>query len=102
MLKKTTIIVFGRGRKLHNVHFKYDRNDVENVYNFKYLGVSFSKTGSFNYHVKQSYDKAMKAMYSVITKCRKHNLSIDCQLDLFDKIVKPILLYGCEVWGFSN
>ena len=21
---------------------------------------------------------------------------------LFDKIVKPILLYGCEVWGFSD
>ena len=24
------------------------------------------------------------------------------QLDLFDKIVKPILLYGCEVWGVGN
>jgi hypothetical protein len=23
-------------------------------------------------------------------------------LDLFDKIVKPILLYGCEVCGFSD
>lgn len=21
---------------------------------------------------------------------------------MFDKIVKPILLYGCEVWGFGN
>ena len=33
---------------------------------------------------------------------RKHNWSISCQLDLFDKVVKPILLYGCEVWGFGN
>jgi hypothetical protein len=23
-------------------------------------------------------------------------------LDLFDKMVKPILLYGCELWGLSN
>jgi hypothetical protein len=30
------------------------------------------------------------------------NISISCQLDLFDKLVKPILLYGCEVWGFGN
>lgn len=30
------------------------------------------------------------------------NLSIQCQLDLFDKIVQPILLYVCEMWGFSN
>ena len=30
------------------------------------------------------------------------NLSIDIQLDLFKKIVKPILLYGAEVWGYGN
>jgi hypothetical protein len=29
-------------------------------------------------------------------------LSIKGQYDLFDKIVKPILLYGCEIWSFSN
>ena len=24
------------------------------------------------------------------------------QIDLFNKLVKPILLYGCEVWGYGN
>ncbi len=24
------------------------------------------------------------------------------QLELFDKMVKPILLYGSEIWGFGN
>jgi hypothetical protein len=41
-------------------------------------------------------------MYEVIKKGRKHNISISCQLDLFDKMVKSILLYGCEIWGFGN
>jgi hypothetical protein len=41
-------------------------------------------------------------MYEVIQKGRKHNFSISCQFDLFDKPVKPILLYGCEIWGFDN
>jgi hypothetical protein len=27
---------------------------------------------------------------------------VDCQFDLFDKVVLPILLYGSEVWGFEN
>ena len=40
------------------------------------------------------YEKAIKAMYEVIKKGRKHNISISCQLDLFDKLVKPILLYA--------
>ena len=24
------------------------------------------------------------------------------KLDLFDKMIKPVLLYGCEVWGFGK
>ena len=36
-------------------------------------------------------------MYAVLRKDRIHNLSIKCQLDLLDKIVKPILLYKCEI-----
>ena len=46
--------------------------------------------------------KATTAMYDVLKKGRKLNLSVKCQYDLFDKIVKPILLYGCEVWGNTN
>ena len=24
------------------------------------------------------------------------------QIDLFNKLIKPILLYGCEIWGIGN
>jgi hypothetical protein len=47
-------------------------------------------------------DKALKAMYEVLKMGRMHKLSIKCLLDIFDKMIKPILLYGCKVWGFSN
>ena len=32
------------------------------------------------------------------------NLSIDLQkkIELFNKTVKPFLLYGCEIWGYGN
>ena len=55
-------------------------------------------------HVKENHqaEKAIKAMYEVIKKGRKHNISISCQLDLFDKLVQPILSYGCEILGFGN
>ena len=46
--------------------------------------------------------KATIAMYDVLKKGRLYNLSIQCIYDLYDKIVKPILLYGCEIWGFTN
>jgi hypothetical protein len=47
-------------------------------------------------------DIAVVSMYEVLKLGRKHSLSIKCLLNLFDKMVKPILLYGCEIWGFGN
>ena len=41
-------------------------------------------------------------MHGVIRKIRQFNLPIDCQLDLFDKIVIPVLLHRCEICGYEN
>ena len=41
-------------------------------------------------------------MYEVLKRERSHNLSVECQLQLIDKMVKPMLLYGSEMWGFSK
>jgi hypothetical protein len=43
-------------------------------------------------------------MFEVLKRGRTHNnnLSIECQLELFNKMVKPILLYGSEIWGFNK
>ena len=30
------------------------------------------------------------------------HISIHLQLQLFDHTMVPILLYGCEIWGFQN
>ena len=100
---KTKILIFSKGRMPVNFQFKSNGNDIEIVKDFNYLGIYFSRSGSFKTCKKnQQAEKAIKAMNEVLKKGRKHNLSISCQLDLFDKLMKPILLYGCEVWGFGN
>jgi hypothetical protein len=67
------------------------------------MPINFSSTGSYlNKAKKKIVGKATKAMYEVLKKGRVHNFSIKCQYHLFDKMVKPILLYGCEIWGFGN
>ena len=39
---------------------------------------------------------------SLIQKGRRLKLPTDIMLKLFDSCVAPILLYGCEVWGYEN
>ena len=80
----------------------YNNSEIEIVTEIKYLGLLLSKTGSFIHTKKDLIKRVSKSMFAVFKKSRPFNLSIDCQLDLFNKILKPILLYGCEIWGFSN
>jgi hypothetical protein len=75
---------------------------LEIVDNFKYLGVLFCTNGSLRANVKELFKKATNAMYGVIGKCRKRNLSIDCILDMVEKNVKPVFLHGCEMCGFNK
>ena len=46
--------------------------------------------------------QAEKAVNSLIKKSRSLLLPLDMQFELFEKLVKPILLYGSEVWGFGT
>ena len=41
-------------------------------------------------------------MFVVLKKAREQNLSPDIQIDLFHKLVLPILSYGCELWAYED
>jgi len=49
---------------------------------------------------KHVVNQARKALFGLYTTTRNLELSIECQLKLFDNLVLPILTYGCEVWWF--
>jgi hypothetical protein len=71
------------------------------VNEFNYLVILFNRTGNFNKAIKKKAEKATKAMFEVLKRGRTHNLSIECQLELFNKMVKPILLYSSDSDPFN-
>jgi hypothetical protein len=56
---KSKIIIFSSGRLPQNINFLYE---------FTYLGLNFSRTGSFTNAKKVLINKAYKAMYEVLKK----------------------------------
>ena len=46
--------------------------------------------------------QASKAVFSLLKKARSLLLPIDIQIEIFSNTIKPILLYGCEIWGFGD
>jgi hypothetical protein len=58
--------------------------------------------GSFCKNKSKLVNQGRKALYSILKKSRKLNLPIDLQIEPFDTMVTPVLLYGCEVWGSEH
>ena len=70
--------------------FNFNDEELEIVESFKYLGVLFNFNGKFTLCKKALKEQATKAMFALLNKCRKLNLSIDLQIELFDRTVLPI------------
>ena len=99
---KTKIMVFSRGKIRNIPRFTFGEQIVEVVFNYKYLGVLFNYNASFIPNLKSLSTVATKAMFALIQKGRNKCLDVDTLIHLFDCVVKPILLYGSEIWGYCN
>ncbi|XP_067660315.1 uncharacterized protein [Haliotis asinina] len=101
-LEKTKVVIFSKGycKKKYNFTLNGTTIDISNEY--IYLGVLFTGNGRFVKAIKRISVQANKAMFTIFKIIRQLDMPIDCQLKLFDNLVKPILLYGAEVWGFEN
>ena len=70
---------------------------------FSYLDVVFSSGGSFNITEATLVGKAQKAIYRLNKYLYNFpSVSVKHRLDLFDKLILPILNYSSEVWGFHK
>ena len=98
--KKNLIFTFGR--YAGNLKFFFKCNELELATEYKNLGIYLSKCGSYLSCEKHTAEQANNAMFSLLRKIRVLNLQIKMQKDLFCKLIKLILFYGCEIWGVGN
>lgn len=101
---KTKIIVFRKGGALpREMAFYYQGQQLEIVTTFKYLGVVFTVGGSFAEAQNTLAGQAQKAIFKLYKYLYKFTfITPKHKLELFDKLVTPILNYAGEVWGFKQ
>ena len=95
-VRKTKVMIFSRGKIRKMPKFNFNEETVDVVWDYKYLGVKFNN--KFKKAQQLQFSLANRVMFSLLRKCRPLNLPLDIQLELFEKCVHPILLYGCEIW----
>ena len=94
---KTEVMIFNKtGHLFKNLRFHLGDQQLKVVRNYTYLGITFSISGSFQKAILDLRDKARRAYF----KFRRHDLTNNVKLTIkfFDVLVKPILMYCCEVF----
>ena len=100
--EKTKICIFGRNN-CSDIIFKLNNHTLEKVQCYKYLGMWFAKNGRFQVAKKHFANQAKKAMFSLLTTLRQlDNPPIPVILQLYETMLKPIMCYGSEIWGFTG
>ena len=101
--QKTKVMVFkGGGKVPSETNFALGGDTLEIVKSYSYLGVTFTPNGSMKTVITDLKAKAAKAMFKL--QGILHNQHINCpklHLKLFDTLIRPILTYGCQVWGLD-
>ena len=98
---KTKAMVFRQsGRRSKNDVWWYGGKKIDTVTDFKYLGMTFSANGSFRKHVSALSGSVRKALFQLTKfRWRFKGLTIKTLTLLFDTMLKPVILYGAEVYS---
>jgi hypothetical protein len=99
-ISKTKIIIFRARNKQLQALFSFDGHNIDVVDSYTYLGVTFTYTGNFDQAIKDLQTKAMRAMFKVSSALKSKDVgNCDLNIKLFESMLKPIALYGCQVWS---
>ena len=98
--KKTKSITISKRKTKTKCTFTIGKEKVDPCNSYKYLGTTISENGSFKGNLVNLNKKAFGAMFSLLKCINKHYAgNIKILLNLFDRMIVPILLYNSEVWG---
>ena len=95
---KTKITIFSRGKTRNIPKFQFGETQLEVTDQYKYLGLIFNFNGKCTKAKKLVYDKGTRAMFALLRRGRQLQSPVDIMIHLFDTLVKPVLLYGSEIW----
>ena len=98
--QKTKVLIFNKvGKQIKGHTFLLDGAQLEVTDSYQYLGIKLRPSGSFTAASEELCIKARKAWFSISNIIYKDkSISVERAFHLFDSLVSPVALYGCEAW----
>lgn len=103
-LEKSNIVIFRNGGYISKKEiWCYNGQNVAIVNSYKYLGFFLTTRITFSTALEEMANKARKGVTDIFrTLWRLGDFSATIFLKLFDAQIKPMLLYGSEIWGLNQ
>ena len=100
-LNKTKVMVFRNGGYLKSIEkWNYGESNIEVTSYYAYLGMIFSSRLCWSQYLENLSLKALRIV-GVLRKMfnKFNNLPLDLAFRIFDTKIKPLVLYGSQIWG---
>lgn len=98
-ISKTKWMVFNQKGRPQRESIWINRQCIEKVGSFKFLGVILQQNGSFEKAITERKNKAMGALGAMKKVMRDRSIDFNVKEKIFKATVSSILFYGVEVWG---
>lgn len=103
-MDKTKVVVFKNGGFVKKSEkWNFGEKEIQVVPSYCYLGVIFSSTLNWSKCVQNLSSKALRAVAGIKKLYFKlETMPSETLFKIFDAKIKPILLYGSEIWGYKQ
>jgi hypothetical protein len=100
-IAKTKIMVITKDEK--NVDIEIENTKIEQVNEFKYLGVTINNKGKQDTEINQRISAATKLYHSLgKTFIGKNEISRKTKMTVYQTIFRPVLTFGSESWVITK
>ena len=82
--------------------WKLDRETMETVRNFIFLGSKITADGDCSHQIKRCLLLGKKAMTNLDSILKSRDITLPTKVHLVKALVFPVVMYGCESWTIKK
>ena len=86
------------GHSLPINSWQIDRETMETVTDFNFLGSKITADGDCSHEIKRRFLLGRKAMTNLDSIFKSRDITLPTKVRLVKAMVFPVVMYGCESW----